>query len=256
MRDYLEQAITGDADTVAARLEGNLTEDQVRALEQKERMLFGEGGEVRSRLPHLKEEAEQENYRRLLPGYVRRFVEKAAPLLDLHIEGDPEETFTLVPTRPRAADPLLSALEIYSESAWNRLTVYKPMTRENAVWLHPGEPVFDSISAMILNRFGRDGLKGAIFTDPYATEPYLFHIALISVEQHSQANTEQTDLLSALSNGETAPKLIESRLVGLRQLSDGTVEECAVEHLLLLRGAHGIAPSRVPLATFARRNGS
>ena len=70
MRDYLEQAITGDADTVAERLEGNLTEDQVRALEQKERMLFGEGGEVRSRLPHLNDEAEQENYRRLLPGYV------------------------------------------------------------------------------------------------------------------------------------------------------------------------------------------
>ena len=252
MRDYLEQAITGDADTVAERLEGNLTEDQVRALEQKERMLFGEGGEVRSRLPHLNDEAEQENYRRLLPGYVRRFVEKAASLLDLHIEGDPEETFTLVPTRPRAADPLLSALELYPESAWNRLTVYKPMTRENAVWLHPGEPVFDSISATILDRFGHDGLKGAIFTDPYATEPYLFHIALISVEQHSQANTEQTDLLSALNNDETAPKLIESRLVGLRQLSDGTVEECAVEHLLLLRGAQGIAPSRVPLATFAR----
>ena len=53
-------------------------------------------------------------------------------------------------------------------------------------------------------------------------------------------------------NDETAPKLLESRLVGLRQLSDGTVEECAVEHLLLLRGADGIAPSRVPLATFAR----
>lgn len=252
MREYLEQAITGDADTIAEQLEGNLTEDQIRALEQKERMIYGEGGEVRRRLPHLREEADQENYRRLLPGYVRRFVEKATPLLDLHLEGDPEETFTLVPARPRAADSLLSALEIYPESAWNRLTVYKPFTRENAIWLHPGEPVFDSISAAILDRFGRDGLKGAIFTDPYATEPYLFHIALISVEQQDQINTGQTDLLSTLNNDETAPKLLESRLVGLRQLSDGTVEECAVEHLLLLRGAHRIAPSRVPLATFAR----
>ena len=252
MREYLEQAITEDADTIAEQLEGNLTEDQIRALEQKERMIYGESGEVLSRLPHLKEEAEQENYRRLLPGYVRRLVEKAAPLLDLHIEGDPEETFTLMPARPRAADPLLSALELYPESAWNRLTVYKPFTRENAIWLHPGEPVFDSISATILNRFGSDGLKGAIFTDPYATEPYLFHIALISVEQHGQVNTQETNLLSALNNDETAPKLLESRLVGLRQLSDGTVEECAVEHLLLLRGAQGIAPSRVPLATFAR----
>lgn len=128
-----------------------------------------------------------------------------------------------------------------SEEARERLTVYKPTDHENAVWMHPGEPVFDGLSAAILSRFRRDGLKGAVFTDPYATEAYLFHIALISVEQHSQGNAETT-----------APQPLESRLIGLRQSSDGTVEECPVEYLLLLRGAHGFAPSRVPLATLAR----
>ena len=241
MRDYLEQAVTGDADSIAERLEGDLTEQQVQALAERERVLFGEGGEVRRRLAQLNDEAEQENYRRLLPGYVRRFVERATPLLDLRIEGDPEASFALVPDRPRAADALLPALEVYSEKARERLTVYKPTNHENAVWMHPGEPVFDGLSAAILSRFGRDGLKGAVFTDPYATEAYLFHIALISVEQHSQDNT-----------GPTAPQPLESRLIGLRQLSNGTVEECPVEHLLLLRGAHGFAPSRVPLATLAR----
>ena len=241
MRDYLEQAVTGDADSIAERLEGDLTEQQVQALAERERVLFGEGGEVRRRLAQLNDEAEQENYRRLLPGYVRRFVERAAPLLDLRIEGDPEASFALVPDRPRAADALLPALEVYSEKARERLTVYKPTNHENAVWMHPGEPVFDGLSAAILSRFGRDGIKGAVFTDPYATEAYLFHIALISVEQHSQDNA-----------GPTAPQPLESRLIGLRQLSNGTVEECPVEHLLLLRGAHGFAPSRVPLATLAR----
>ena len=196
---------------------------------------------MQQRLAHLNDEAEQENYRRLLPGYVRRFVERAAPLLDLRIEGDLGATFALVPARPRAADALLPALEVYSEEARERLTVYKPADRENAVWMHPGEPVFDGLSAAILSRFGRDGLKGAVFTDPYATEAYLFHIALIAVEQHSQDNA-----------GPTAPQPLESRLIGLRQSSDGTIEECPVEHLLLLRGAHGFAPSRVPLATLAR----
>ncbi len=241
MRDYLEQAITGDADTVAERLEGDLTEEQVQALAEREPMLFGEGGEVRQRLSHLNDEVEQENYRRLLPGYVRRFVERAAPLLDLRIEGDLEAAFALVPDRPRAADALLPALEVYPEEARERLTVYKPANRESAVWMHPGEPVFDGLSGAILGRFGRDGLKGAVFTDPYAAEAYLFHIALISVEQHRQGNA-----------GSTAPQLLESRLIGLRQLSDGTAEECPVEHLLLLRGAHGFAPSRVPLATLSR----
>ncbi len=252
MRDYLEQAVIGDANTAAERLDGNLTEEQVRALEQKERVLFGEGGDVRRRLAHLNNEAEQENYRRLLPGYVRRFVEKAAPLLDLRIEGDLEETFVLVPNRPRVADALLSALEVYSEEVRDRLTVYKPTNRENAVWLHPGEPVFDCISASILGRFGRDGLSGAVFIDPYATEAYLFHIALVSVEQYGQANTGATDLLDNRGDGETAPKLLESRLVGLRQSSDGAVEESPVERLLLLRGVKGFTPSRVPLATRAR----
>ena len=236
MRDYLEQAVTGDADSIAERLDGDLTEQQVQALAERERVLFGEGGEVSRRLAHLNDEAEQENYRRLLPGYVRRFVERAAPLLDLRIEGDLGATFALVPDQPRAADALLPALEVYSEEARERLTVYKPTDHESAVWMHPGEPVFDGLSATILSRFGHDGLKGAVFTDPYATEAYLFHIALIAVEQHSQ----------------DTPQPLESRLIGLRQLSDGTIEECPVEHLLLLRGAHGFAPSRVPLATLAR----
>ena len=236
MRDYLEQAVTGDADSIAECLEGDLTEQQVQALAERERVLFGEGGEVQQRLAHLNDEAEQENYRRLLPGYVRRFVERAAPLLDLRIEGDLGATFALVPARPRAADALLPPLEVYSEEVRERLTVYKPADHESAVWMHPGEPVFDGLSATVLSRFGRDGLKGAVFTDPYATEAYLFHIALISVEQHSQ----------------DTPQPLESRLIGLRQSSNGSLEECPVEHLLLLRGAHGFAPSRVPLATLAR----
>ena len=252
MRDYLEQAVTGDADIVAERLEGHLTQEQVRALEQRERMLFGDGGDVRRQLTHLNDEAKQETFRRLLPGYVRRFVERAVPLLNLRIEGDLEATFTLVPDRPRAADSLLLALEAYSENARDRLTVYKPRSRENAVWMHPGEPVFDSLSASILGCFGRDGLKGAVFVDPYAPEAYLFHVALVSVEQDGQVNTGPTDLWGDRSHGETAPRLLESRLVGLRQSSDGAVEECPVEHLLLLRGGQGVAPSRVPLATLAR----
>ena len=228
MRDYLAE----DADPVAEHLEGRLTEQQVQALAERERVLFGEGGEVRQRLAQLNKEAERENYRRLLPGYVRRFVERAAPLLGLRIEGDLEAAFALVPDRPCAADALL----VYPEEVRERLTVYKPANRESAVWLHPGEPVFDSLADAVLRRFGRDGLKGAVFTDPYAAEAYLFHIALIAVEQDSP----------------TAPQLLESRLLGLRQWGDGTLEECPVEHLLLLRGNHGFAPSRVPLATLSR----
>ena len=252
MTDYLRQALTKDADAVAQKLEGELTENQVLALEQKERVLYGEGGDVRQRLPQLNEETNQEIYRHLLPGYVRRFVERAAPLLDLRIEGDPDTAFSLIPNRPGATDPLLASLERYSESARELLTVNKPANREDAVWMHPGEPVFDCLSDAILERFERAGRQGAVFTDPYATEAYLFHIARVSVEQRGNGETETTNLFDEHGQSENAPKPLESRLVGLRQTSDGDVTELPVEHLLLLRGAEDFAPSRVPLATLAR----
>ena len=97
-KDYLEQAVTEDDPNAAAqRLEGRLTEEQIHALQEKERILFGEGGDVRRELAHLNEEADQESYIRLLPGYVRRFVEKATPLLYLEIDGDLGSTFSLRP---------------------------------------------------------------------------------------------------------------------------------------------------------------
>ena len=252
MTDYLRQALTEDAETVVRQLEGELTQNQVLALEHKERILYGDGGDVRQRLPQLNDETNQEIYRHLLPGYVRRFVERAAPLLKLRIEGDPETAFSLIPDRPGATDPLLASLERYSEGARELLTVNKPASREDAVWMHPGEPVFDCLSDAILERFGRAGRQGAVFTDPYATEAYLFHIARVSVDQRGKGGTETANLFDEPGQGENAPKPLESRLVGLRQSSDGGVTELPVEHLLLLRGAEGFAPSRVPLATLAR----
>ena len=216
------------------------------ALRDRERSLYGEGGEVRRELEDLKDETEQETYRRLIPGYVRRFVDKAAPLLDLRIEGDLETTFTLAPQRARAIDPLLTLLESYPDEARDRLTVYRPEDRQDAVWLHPGEPVFDGISESVIHRYGTDGLRGGVFVDPYASQPYLFHIALVSVES-GPGRVEKG------STAGTDATMLDSQLVGLRQTEDGATEECPVEHLLLLRGARDFAPGQAPIAALARR---
>ncbi|MFN3626082.1 MAG: hypothetical protein ACK4TP_18765, partial [Hyphomicrobium sp.] len=45
---------------------------------------------------------------------------------------------------------------------------------------------------------------------------------------------------------------IETRLIGIRQESDGTTSLGPLEHLLLLRGASNVAPGSVPLARLAR----
>jgi SNF2 family DNA or RNA helicase/DNA-binding XRE family transcriptional regulator len=261
MRDYLAQAAAGDENEAIRHIEGSLTREQVEALEKKERALYGEGGEVRRALPQLRQEAEQAYYRRLIPGYVRRFVERAAPLLDLRIEGDPEYEFALVAAQPRALDPLLTALESYPNKVRNRLTVHKPQPEPDTAppegaghrtqhrrsgvraWMHPGEPVFDRLANEIILQYREDGLRGAVFVDPYANEPYLFHVALASVEQAAQPEVDGLTANNA--------RLLDMRLVGLRQNADGAVEEWPVERLLLLKGEPGFAPGRERLAILA-----
>ena len=243
--DYLAQAAAGDGEEVLRRIEGSLTGEQVQALEERERSLYGAGGEVRRALPELRQETREENYRRLIPGYVRRFVERAAPLLDLRVEGDPEEAFALAATQPRALDFLLTALETYADGTRNRLTVHKPEFHGDAVWLHPGEPVFDRLAQSVIVRHGEQGLRGAVFVDPYAEEPYLMHAALASVEQEATSGEDGAAAAGA--------RILDSRLVGLRQGADGDIEEWPVERLLLLRGAPGFAPGREPLAALARK---
>ena len=255
IKDYIEQTLAdGETDQAVTRLDGTLTEGQVRAIQERERTLFGPGGDVARELDRLNNTVDQEVYRRLLPGYVRRFVDKAAPLLDLRIDGDLESTFRLAPVQPRALDPLLSSLEAYAEGNQDRLTVYRPDRTTDGVWMHPGEAVFDSLSASVVGRFGNEGLKGTVFLDPYANQPYLFHMALVSVEQAqgSQAVPEVASLIEASESALPKAGMVESRLVGLRQTGDGSVEEAPVEHLLLLKGADNFALGSEPLALAAR----
>ena len=230
LRAYLEGLITeDDADAAVNRLEGTLTEQQVRAQEAREKSLYGDGGAVQRALPGLRDSIEQEIYRRLLPGYVRRFVEQAAPLIDIGIEGDLDGTFALRPLKPGRLDWLLPRLEMYPPSVRDACTVYPPRGRESALFLHPGEPVFDRFRAYFCQHFAAQARQGAVFVDPGAQRPYLYHLASIVVTRNADP------LLPALSRPET----LEYRLVGLRQYLDGQVEQCPIEHLLLLHGASG-----------------
>ena len=235
LKVYLEMATTeaGARDAIET-LDGYLTPEQVAAIAERERALYG-GGEVRGRLPEINAAMEREQYRRLLPGYVRRFVETATSLVDLRLEGDPDGVFDLAPDRPGAADKLRGAMEVYPDAMRGRLTVYRPDDGD-AIWMHPGEPVFERFRAALLARRGGEARRGAIFVDPLAEASYLFHLAQTSVVRRDGERRET----------------VEIRPIGLRQDSDGAVSPCPPEHLLLLRGAGGIAPGGVPLARLAR----
>ena len=252
LKSYLEMAAT-DAGAAKAidGMDGLLTAAQVRALAERERKLFG-GGEVESSLPALQAAMDREQYRRLLPGYVRGFVTTAAPLIDLRVEGDPDGVFRFAQARRRGLDPVLEALEIYPDDP-GRFTVYRPDDRSNIVWLHPGEPVFDRLCATLLARHEDEARRGAFFVDPHAREPYLFHLARVSVVRRPPPAAPAVARMRASGPDRQPAEIVESRLLGLRQVGGGAVEPCPLEHLLLLRGARNVAPGSVPLARIAGR---
>ena len=127
-------------------------------------------------------------------------------------------------------------MEAYPEEMHGYLTVRRPDSGSGAVWMYSGEPVFDRFCAALLSL--RVGLprRGAIFVDPHAETSYLFHLDPMSV---------------ARRDGER-PETVQTRLIGLRQESDGAISPCPLEHLLLLRSSGNIAPGSVRLARLAR----
>ncbi len=242
LRAYLEQALTDEgAEAVRQRLEGTLTKEQVAALADKEKRLFGDGGDVKARLDEQTAQLERERWRRLLPGYVRRFVVNAAPLLGLGFEGDLDGCFALKTVTPHALDPLQPVLETYRPDRRKRLTLAKPTDPEGCLFLHPGEPFFDRLRAYVCSRFAEAALRGGVFVDPLASRPYLFHLALVTILR------EADPLIPAFGRAE----LLDCQLVGLKQEDGGAVEPCAVEQLLLLRGGAGTPLDVRPLASRA-----
>ena len=249
LRAYMERVFTEqDIQGVEQEIEGKLTPEQVRALEVHERRLYGDGGDVKQELPRLQETLSLEAYRRLLPGYVHQFVEKAAPLLDIGIDGDLAGEFSLLPLKPGALDPLWPVLEMYPPERRDRLAIYRRQGvgstdthAPEAVFLHPGEPFFDHLRAYICSRFGSKALQGGVFVDPTANQPYIFHLALVEVVRQADP------ALPAL----TQEQLLECRLVGLRQESNGDITEAPVEGLLLLKSGDGLGVGALPLIASA-----
>jgi predicted RNA binding protein with dsRBD fold (UPF0201 family) len=246
LKTYMEQTITDDPEAVAHSLEGCLTKEQVEALDAKERMLYGDGGDVKRLLPQLRDDLKREAYCRLLPGYVQHYLENAAPLVHIDIDGDFDGCFSFRPTRKGAIDPLLHTLETYPAKQRDCLTVIRPGPdqKDSRIWVHPGEPVFERFRAMVSDRLGDQALRGAVFVDPTSEKPYLFHLALINIVR--EADPE----LPEFANEE----VLDCQLVGIKQFEGSEVSICPVEHLLLLNGGHGLPAAAQRLAVTAKKH--
>jgi len=244
IKAYMERVASGDdVNQIARELDGCLTKEQVKAIQEHERRMFGDGGDVKKELPRLRESIEHETFFRLLPGYVRKFVTSTAPSVGIKIEGDLGEFFSLRPAQKGAIDPLLTAIDTYPPTQSKRLSILRPDDRQSCVWVHPGEPVFESFRDLVRQKLGKEALRGAVFVDPTAPKPYLFHMARLTVIRKADPEIPE------LAHEET----VECRLVGVKQTESAEISACPVEHLLLLRGGQGLPPQAQRMAVEAHR---
>ena len=254
LRRHMRDALTDEGERRArSQLEAGLTSEVVRKTHRLDEERYGRRGDVARRLGTLKHEMERERYLHLLPANVRRFVELASPPLGLAVRGELDGSFSLVPTRPGALDPLLAALETHPADARGRMRVRRPEPGEVCVWMHPGEPVFDAMCDRVLAICGPEAARGAIFVDPRATEAYLMHLGDVEVEEEGRW-AEDGGLLArgGERDAEDAErKTLERRLLALRQGEDGKVAEMSVEEVGLLQGVPDHPPGAVPLAARA-----
>lgn len=242
LKDLILRAVVNDEAEAACRdLEGLLTPEQVRARIEAAERLLATGGDVKIRLHEEQEKLGRDNLRRLLPGYVRRFIERSAPILGVGIEGDMEGQFFL----SGLPDPLLPIVERYDRPWRSGFSVYKPPESSPVIYLHPGEPVFDAYRDYFCARFARHALRGGVFVDPYADRSYIFHLAEVTVLRKADAEFSDTY---------RKDEILDLRLVGIRQVEGGPIEEVPVELLMLLLPGRSVRADVEPFAATASKS--
>jgi superfamily II DNA or RNA helicase/DNA-binding XRE family transcriptional regulator len=253
LRDLMIRAVVDDnADEIAEQIDRALTEEKAKDTLRKVEQRYPRTGDVAIHLAEHRLRLEKEDLRRLLPGFVRRFLEKACPLIGLGLEGDLDGVFKITAQQGGAADWMLPMLETYPEEARSAFTVLKHVDGLPAVFLHPGERVFDRMCSLIQTRFGRAALEGAVFSDPWTDAPYFVHVACVRLVRLPPAAllaipSEEIKKLVPMGNRET----LDCWLVAVKQPLTGTCVEIALEQLLLLRGVE----SGPGTFDFARKQG-
>lgn len=234
LSEIIMRAVVEDrADDGAAQINGVLTPGQSRAIIEADARLRGTGGDVAGKLPELIAQRERDLLQRLLPGYVRRFIEKSAPKMGIAIRGDLDRLFTL----ERLPATLSLALDEATEGRSLPLTVSKPASDEEVLFLRPGEYFFDRYRIYFCERQMEAAQRGGVFVDPYANEPYLFHLAEVCIVRRAdQADPEFFPSEQAL----------DTRLVAIRQPLAGQPVQCPVEHLMALRPLLKVSPEAWP----------
>ncbi len=219
--DYLEQTLTDEEAEAAAEAGGQADARAGGGPRRPGAVIYGDGGDVASR-------AERATTWSVSAGAgcsraTCAASSNAAPLLGL---GSRATWTASSPSRPRRGRSTPSGPPGgLPGRPTERLSVEKPAGGEKAIFLHPGEPLFDALRVR-LARLDEDARGGASSSIPRrAGRTSSTWRASPSAGRPSRAA------------GAGTSRTLEYRLVGLRQEEGGPIETCPVERLLLLKGA-------------------
>ena len=123
--------------------------------------------DVKRLLGNVQEQRESAETLRMLPAYVRSFFEEAAPYLGYRIDGNIEKRFTLTPFPSAAMEGICNAdvqnaIDEYPPRLRAQLTFSRELAlpagceKPEAIFLHPGEPIFDALQHRFLEKFNAD----------------------------------------------------------------------------------------------------
>lgn len=240
LSDLIFEAVVEGKEAQAAQEFAGLTSEKTEAiLAAQERKV--ETSEVRALLKALQNQQESAETRRMMPAYIRRFFQLAAPKVGVGVKGDIEGVFTLEP----CPASVRRALATYPEVVQNKLTFDRERAKPDlahepaAIYLHPGEPVFEAIVDLFLGDFDQDGMRGGLFYDPDSNEPYVFYLARALVLRDPPQSSERA------SSGapEDVPEVVEEQVVGLRRYAAGKID-LVPAHLLLTLYPHETGQAR------------
>ncbi len=218
LTELITQAITENrTDASIQTINNRFTSENIKGqLEAQQGLVTC--SEVKRLLVSVQQQRESAETLRVMPAYVRGFFQKVASLVGYRIDGEVEEIFRLSHCPPLVR----SVIERYPPHLQNRLTFSREFAlpagidQPQAVYLHPGEPVFDSILTLFLGEFADEGNRGAVYFDPHTDEPYLFYLAKVPVVRQIGEKSQ----------------ILDEELVGVKQFSDGRCERTPA-HLLL-----------------------
>lgn len=228
MRDALFEA---HPHTAQKKLDSILATQKLRVSIEEQRKNASAFGDVARRLGQLNSEIDAERFTRLLPAYVQNFVEKAAPRLNMRIEGDLTDTARFA-VSGGGGQWLYRLTNHFPNGLPDYLSVRRDLPlegieRSRCAFLRPGEIIFDAMCEETINRFRADVMRGAVFCDPLTDRPYYLSVYVCQIGE----------IEAGLKPQRPAKSLSDRFLIGIRWDENGNYAECAFNHLLALLAA-------------------